>query len=204
MPANRDQIIFLDWDGTLCHSRFWQTEDLGTRLFDRIQLVLFSSNPALVKGWMLEKTTSEKVCEWLSGKIGVDYSIIWDKLVRSCERMDIPSEAVLLMNGLKQRARLVMVTDNMDCFSRFTVPALDLGNIFDLIVNCADIGRLKNDENGRTFINACERFSIPIDRACLIDNSRVTGALFSSLGGRFVFTGSLETTINHLRSLAIL
>ena len=48
----------------------------------------------------------------------------------------------------------------MDCFTRFTVSALGLERIFDLIINSADIGYLKDEHNGKIFIDCLKQFNI--------------------------------------------
>jgi FMN phosphatase YigB (HAD superfamily) len=45
----------------------------------------------------------------------------------------------------EQGIKVVLATDNMDAFCRWTVPAMHLGGIFDAILDSASLGVLKDD-----------------------------------------------------------
>lgn len=68
----------------------------------------------------------------------------------------------------------------MDCFSRFTVPALALNSYFDLTINSADEGQLKTDNSGETFMKYVQG---DIKASILIEDSPKTCAVFTALGG---------------------
>lgn len=95
----------------------------------------------------------------------------------------------------------MLVTGNMDCFSRFTKPALSLENYFDEIINSYEVGKLKTDNEGEFFRDYASQHSIPLEECYVIDDSEKVCKIFLSLGGR-AFQVTLEDNITrHLKQL---
>lgn len=192
----RDSILFIDWDGTLCHSRFWS---LNQDICEKAQEPLFQKNQALVHEWMRGEKSAEQVCEWLAQEIGEDYQLIWDGLAESCRNMEFSEIARELINTIKQRSYVALVTDNMDCFSKITVPALSLNQVFDKILNSYELRKMKNYENGSVYSDYAKFKNIPLSKTHLIDDSTKTCDLFKTLGGEAHRTKGVLETIEILK-----
>ena len=94
---------------------------------------------------------------------------------------------------------MILVTDNMDCFTRFIAPALGLEKIFDKIINSSDLGYLKTEREGETFLACSRALHIPMNRTFLIDDSSETCEFFNSLGGRsFIVKNGIDDTLRFM------
>ena len=153
------KIIFIDWDGTLCWSRFWESLIKSNPKFAQGIDDFFSSEKETINNWMRGKFNSEEINKIISQRIGLPNEIVWQTFVSDCQKMEIDKEAVSLIKRLREKYLVILVTGNMDCFTRFTVPALRLEEVFDSIVNSADIGYLKTDYNGKIFIDLLQQFN---------------------------------------------
>ncbi|MFA6132015.1 MAG: HAD family hydrolase [Patescibacteria group bacterium] len=102
---------------------------------------------------------------------------------------------------LRSSAYVVLVTGNMDCFTRFTVPALKLDEVFDKIVVSSDLGYLKTEKDGESFLAALREFGVPIHDSFLIDDSLNTCNFFAGLGGRAIHVSGKETANLALENL---
>lgn len=90
----------------------------------------------------------------------------------------------------------------MDCFNRFTKPALQLEKYFSFIFNSCDFGVLKNDtSSGGLFKKVCDMHKFDIKKSVLLDNSEENCAIFTKLGGRAFLVKSQEETLPLLQTL---
>jgi FMN phosphatase YigB (HAD superfamily) len=85
---------------------------------------------------------------------------------------------------LSKNYQTVLITDNMDCFTRFIVPAQKLEHFFDVIVNSFENKKLKEHNDGEIFMQLIEKQKTKIEDCILIDNSKKICALFTKLGGK--------------------
>lgn len=179
-------ILFIDFDGTLCHDRFWQSIDKSS--FDKIQNFLFRENKSIVKEWMLGLHSSENINQLISKKLNIPFDKIWNVFVTDCENMNISVDVLNQIKNLKKNFHVILITDNMDCLTRFTVPALKLDSYFDLIINSFDYRKFKSDNDGEIFLQILNECGSKIEDSILIDNSKDDCTTFSKLGGiaRFV------------------
>jgi FMN phosphatase YigB (HAD superfamily) len=192
-------IVFLDWDGTLSHGRFWS--ELGDGIYQKVQQRLFGQNGSLVNEWMKGAKTSEDVCEWLESSVECGSRDLLDALIKSCEGMNLPEIIRRLIVEIRKDRHVVLITDNMDCFSRFTVKANRMEELFDYIVNSSDVRRLKQDQGGLSFHEVAQRYSTSFRDCVLIDDSQKTCALFQEMGGLSYQTSGIQHTIDLLGSL---
>lgn len=174
-------ILFIDFDGTLCHDRFWRS--LKPELKDRVQEYLFTTNKDTVGQWMKGVFTSEEINKKIADDLAIDYRYLWSTFVRDCEEMNIDAKVLEKINELRMRFTTVLITDNMDCFDRFTVPSLKLHTYFDEIINSSTEKLSKNENNGALFRQIIGNSVSQIDKSILIDNSKTTCEVFSKLGG---------------------
>jgi len=171
------RTLFIDFDGTICHDKFWRGLDNVNRAL--VQKTIFVNNPVAAE-WMCGKHTSEAINQFVSQETGLEYKMLWDVFVNDCKTMAVDHELLEQIGQLRQKFHVVLITGNMDCFDRFTVPSLRLHNKFDVIVNSFNEGQLKYDRNGETFL----KYTLGnFDDAILIDDSTTACDVFRELGG---------------------
>jgi FMN phosphatase YigB (HAD superfamily) len=192
-------ILFVDFDGTLCHDRYWRS--LPPDMFAEAQQFLFGRDNSLVVEWMLGKKTAEEINTILAKHLGVPSQDLWELFVDDCETMKVKQSTLDTINSLRSRYTTILITGNMDSFTRFTVPALELDTYFDYITNSADAGVLKSDESGKQFLDLAKSSSVNIADCVLIDDSEKICALFECLGGtalQITSEHSIDTSLSQL------
>ena len=110
--------------------------------------------------------------------------------------MTISSDTLNRIKKLRKNYETVLITDNMDCFTRFTVPAKKLASFFDSIVNSFENKKLKGYNDGEVFVQLADKTNTKIEDCILIDNSESVCAFFSKLGGKSCFVTS-ENTLDY-------
>lgn len=190
------RTLFVDFDGTLSEDKFWRS--LDEKDYQLVQEVLFHQAGQMVNAWMRGEYTSEEITDYLSKQTGLNYQKLWLTLVSDCQTMQIKPQILESLIKLKKQFYLVLITGNMDCFDRFTVPSLKLDQYFSKIVNSYNEGHLKTENNGDSFKKYLKG---RLTDAILIDNSATTCALFGQLGGQALLVTSEQKTAYHLSSL---
>lgn len=188
-------ILFVDFDGTLCHDRFWRS--LPPEIFEKIQVLLFVGNKKMVNDWMVGLYTSEDVNRFLAENLSFNYSELWNVFVKDCSMMSVSENIFGKIESLRKKYKTVLITDNMDCFTRFTAPALNLQKYFDVIINSWDIKNMKTENGGQFFLAEIKEHQADIRHCILIDNSQKACKFFESLGGK-AFLVSPDRDINSL------
>ena len=180
------ETLFIDFDGTICHDRFWRS--LRTVENKQVQDYLFSEKNSLVTDWMRGKYSSEEINARVAKETGLNYQYLWETFVYDCNTMTVRKELLELIYKLRIRFHVVLITGNMDCFSRFTVPSLLLNQYFDVIVNSYNEKQLKTDDDGSSFIKYVKG---DIGNAYLVEDSITSCAIFKKLGGTaYTVTGT--------------
>ncbi len=174
-------ILFIDFDGTLCHDKFWRSLPENDR--NRIQKFLFEENTELVNDWMLGKYTSEEINQHLAKELFLGYESLWETFVLDCRMMYFDLKVLERIVKLRDRFYTVLITDNMDSLERFTMPAYQFSDYFDEIVNSYNVGYFKNDFDGKMFKVVAENSNAEISSSRFIDNSVRNCATFEKLGG---------------------
>ena len=180
----KQKTLFIDFDGTICFDLFWRS--LDSKIKQKITDFLFVSNQELINRWMMGSYNSEEIHSKLSDALEVDYEYVWDVFIKDCKEMTIRARTIDLLQEARQTYRTVLITDNMDCFDRFTAPSLDLYNYFDCIENSYNYGMLKSEQGGGFFKKVLHLRQINIEDAILIDNSNDNCAAFERLGGKSI------------------
>ncbi|GCE22648.1 hypothetical protein [Dictyobacter kobayashii] len=148
------KCVFLDWAFTLSNSLFWEhlndPEHTHFRAFQIIQKALFGKQGMheLMLDWMRGKLTSEDVVAAVCQQhVDLDPEMLLAELELSCSRMQFVSPQVpTYVSRLRARGiKVVVATDNMDTFTRWTTPALQLHTLFDDVLNSYDLQGLKAD-----------------------------------------------------------
>ena len=172
-------IIFMDFNGVISYKNFWfSLEKNNATVYEKINKVLFEENLEMVKDWMLWKYQSEEICRFLSDNLNVDYNHIYDTFVEDCKNIDLSRKIRELLNELKNYYHIVLVTDNMDSFTKFIVKNnLDYFNVFDSIFNSADEWYFKVD----AYLKYINHYNSKIELSYLIDDSAWNCKKFSEL-----------------------
>lgn len=185
--------IFLDWKGTLSGAKFWwQLEAAGDPRFTAIDAALFRTLRPLLKPWMRGAVRAEEVCAEIAGEAHLSPSEVLETLEESCRSMPWGGDAVRAMiQELRQRGvRVCVATDNMDTFTRWSVPGLGLAAHFDALLSSADLHGTKGDRDvdGRStfFQTYLETHAIHPGASVLIDDSPDTDGVVAGFGLHYV------------------
>lgn len=204
MESLRYKTIFLDWNGTLSLSKFWghleRSNQTDQELFHKIENVLFGQMRPLLYPWMRGKYTSEDICEIVAKQTELPFVFILNEFVKSCRLMELSDEKIpdLLKRIKNAGLKVVIATDNMDSFDRWTYPALveRYGNIFDDVLNSFHLGTLKGDTNGDSslfFDNYLQAQYLSYKDCILVDDSPDKNGIFTKIGlDYFQITGPAE------------
>lgn len=200
---SRKKVVFIDWDGTLCFDRLWKSlrdKETGDLEFTKaVDEIFFGTDKKLVKDWMYDLMDSERANRILSEKTGKNFDELWNVFVEDCRQMSFDPHLRQKVLDLRKFAEVVLVTGNMDCFSRFTVPSLGLDQVFDRILNSSEMGFLKTEQDGETFLSFLRPLGLSIKDAYLVEDSEKTCRYFENLGGRsFLVKQGIEDTMKHL------
>jgi FMN phosphatase YigB (HAD superfamily) len=143
------RVVFVDWSKTLSTSLFWQQRS-GCRLsaVDSAKVGRYVFGRAeLLRRWVLGEVSAEDVCALAAAKLGLAAADLLADLEHSCRRMEFDDPAAVdALQSIRERGiKVVLATDNMDTFPRWTVPALHLDGLFDDILDSASLGVVKGD-----------------------------------------------------------
>lgn len=187
-------ILFVDFDGTICHDKLWH--NLEKEAYEKVQALLFSEDKSIVHKWMRGNCTSEEVNRIVAEEVKFPYELLWEIFVESCRSLKVSKNNLEQIKEVSAKYKTILLTDNMDCFTRFSVPALRLNEYFDLVVNSADTGLFKDDNDGEIFLRLTREHGVKIEECVLVDNSKKSCTRFAGLDGRACFV-TPENTIEY-------
>lgn len=151
--------IFIDWNGTISTSKFWghleKSDNKKDReFFNRVEKSLFKNLRDSIKPWMLGGLKSEDIIKRVANDSKLEYDKVFKEFIKSCQTMEFVSLEIpkLVSKFRKKGVKVVIATDNMDSFTRWTYPGLKLYNHFDGFLNSHDIGAMKGHKgkNGKS------------------------------------------------------
>lgn len=174
-------ILFCDFDGTICFDKYWKS--LPIKAYEQVQEILFRSDKTVVNNWMRGNYDAEKVNQQLAERIGMPFEELWKLFVNDCNTMRVDQDILEKIGMLRKLFTTILITDNMDSFSRFTVPALKLYDYFDHISNSFYEKKYKTDNEGEIFLDYCKKLQAPIEKSMLFDDSPGVCQVFKNLGG---------------------
>lgn len=194
-PCERSyQIIFIDWYRTLSTSLFsghwaapWHPRHND---FDRIQTLWRGELQLLLTPWMRGSMRSEQFVATVADRLACDFDELMAEFIEGCRSMTLVSDELpSIIRQVRERGvRVVIATDNMDCFTRWTVPPLGLDTMFDDILCSHELGLLKCDIDARGrssfFASYLERHGVGIGDCLLLDDSIVVGQAAEACGIR--------------------
>lgn len=208
---NDYKFIFLDWNGTLSKSKFWghlQKSEEGILLFNKIENVLFGQLKELLKPWMRGECKSEDICKKISELVNLPFDFIFSEFIKGCKNMEICNEEILNLIYLikKSGSKVIIATDNMDSFTRWTYPAIQEKHnaVFDDILNSFELKALKEDVNNGVnmfFDDYIKNKKLQYCDCVLIDDSPDKNGIFSKIGMEYIQVPTTEEFIFSLRKL---
>ena len=193
-------ILFCDFDGTLCHDRYWRS--LPPDEHKKVQELLFRNDTTLVNDWMRGRYSAEEINQFVSEKTGMPFKKLWGIFVDDCKTMQVSKKLLERLHCLRSRYAVILITGNMDSFSRFTQPALMLENYFDCISNSFYENIHKKDNRGEIFLKYAERYNVPIQNCILFDDSEGVCKVFTELGGTAYLVDSDQNFFSQLKNLS--
>jgi FMN phosphatase YigB (HAD superfamily) len=201
------RVVFVDWAKTLSTSMFWEQRP-GCRLSAadsaRVEGYVFS-RAELLRQWMTGALSAEDVCSSAGASLGLPAADLLADLEHNCRSMefDDPAAIDVLQAIREQGIKVVLATDNMDTFYRWTVPAMHLTGIVDAILDSASLGCLKGDLTGGHspfFGPWLSHERIAPSEAVLVDDSPPASAAAIGLQTRRVeHPGKLASILTQLR-----
>jgi FMN phosphatase YigB (HAD superfamily) len=206
----KPKVIFVDWDGTLSNSRFWEgcnTPSLSPEVINSITTFLFRDSKDLVNDWMTGLTASSRVIDIVADQFKLKAHELNQELERSCRNMKFMSIGIpnKIRQIQEQGTKVVIATDNMDTFDDWTVPSLKLDSIFDGILNSPRQGVLKSEirEGISAFFSPYfMQQGLKPTESVLIDN-RLSNNVLESIGIEFIHINSdynLDEALDSLSS----
>lgn len=128
--------------------------------------------------------TSEDICTIIAENLGENNVYLYDILVADSKDLDLSEPIILKLKKLKKYYKIVLVTDNMDCFSRWIVPSnQELFDVFDDIFDSNKVWYFKKENNGKVFLDYIEKYGAQIENSILIDDSENNCNFFIWLWG---------------------
>ena len=205
------KVIFLDWNKTLSYSLFWghlsDSSHSNNYIVDPVIDWLFNKNQKIIDDWMRGKYSAEEICTMISNETKIDYKIIFDELVASCQNMEFCDPTITsLLHSIKLKGiKVVVATDNMDTFRRFTVPSLKLESLFDDLLISSEIGAMKGDYDGNNsafFQTYMEKNGLSFSETILLDDCANKMDICRSIGLPYININSPEQIVEVLQEFA--
>jgi FMN phosphatase YigB (HAD superfamily) len=137
---------------------------------------------------MKGQITSENILKKIAECTGISFDVLFEELVNSCQKMEYSTDRFIkLIAQIRHLGiRVVIATDNMDSFPRWTVPALGLEKMFDDILDSYTLKVLKRDfdvkGNSLFFSDYLRSVDIAPRECILIDDSEDKGNKIQNYG----------------------
>ena len=209
MTRSDKRLLFIDYNGVISYFPFWHSlRDPAHKLnfvFGVIQDFLFTKNKEIINDWMRGKYDSEHINNLITTEAGIKPKELWNVYVEDCKNMDISHSILTELAKLKKNYTLILRTDNMDCFERFTLPRnKKLVDTFDEIHTSTALKELKKDRGGKYFIETAEKYGLGIHQCFLIDDSSSNTEMFTSLGGKAFRTKTESEALDAISKLNLM
>ncbi len=183
------KVIFIDWYKTLSSSVFWQhLEDIKPNIYKKVVSAYLETHGSLINPWMRGEFTAEQICKKIADSAQEDYELVLDSLKQSAQDMkfDDPSILKLISQVRHTGIKIVIATDNMDTFNRWTVPSLQLNKHFDGILNSWKLKTLKGDSCSRFFGQYISNNHLSPDECVIIDDSEDKNNTIARYGIKYI------------------
>lgn len=199
-------LIFTDFNGVISYDKFWKSlEDKNHELHgyhEKIETFLFQDNRQIIIDWMLGKYTSEEVNKIIADELDIPYKTLFETFKEDCEKIDISKKILYQANKLRRYYKVILITDNMDSFDRFTLPKNELLiKNFDEIDNSYNLKFFKSSDDGKYFLDKISKNGAVISNCILIDDSENNCNQFKNLGGVAFNVKSEKDVVNVCRQI---
>ena len=160
----------------------------------------------LLTQWMIGHKSFNDVVRYVADATDIRHTDLMKELKYSAEHMNFfDPDVITLIGDLRDKGvKVVIATDNMDTFSKWTVPALKLRSFFDDILVSDTLGVMKSsvDQNGTSlfFRDYLSEHAIDADRTVLIDDNLNTSIL-AQTGMDFMHVTMCEPLTTHLKQI---
>lgn len=201
------KLLLIDFNGVISYNNFWQDiYDPSHKLYKRrteINDFVFKDNFPIVKEWMTGKHTLEDIHSLIEKELGIKSNYLLPIFVKGAKEIDISSK---ILSQLKERKsknyNVLLVTDNMDSFCRFTRPFNSiLDDTFEDVYDSYTTGLLKKDNNGEIFRVIANDLGYSLEDSVLIDDSKSNCELFESIGGSSINVTGENNVLETLKRL---
>lgn len=192
------QTVLFDFDGVLCKDRFYRKTLVPdySEVYAWIQSNIFG-NKELVQKWMRNDVSSAEINTLIAENTAIKHELLNSLYEDSIRSMELESRVMDVAKALKLAGmKIGIVTDNMDIFTRITIPNHKLDKLFDVIINSADHRILKKENNGELFNTALAALGTDIENSLMIDDSLPTIELYRRKRGE----GFLYKNFDELKS----
>jgi FMN phosphatase YigB (HAD superfamily) len=186
-PMSPLSTVFFDFDGVLCHDRYYTTlQPDYPHVMKFVNEAIFGGEQKYADRWMRGEFTYQQINRIIADSTGIPFGQLNELFLASVRQMRLNPTLLQFAENLKQRgAAIALVTGNMDVFNEVTVPEKGLDKLFPVIVNSFDHRLMKQDENGRLFDVALGKLGLASYQGTwLIDDSLLACAIFEAKGGR--------------------
>ena len=199
-------ILFLDFNGVLSQKTFWfslsRPSHPSHRFFAPLQTYLFGENIDIVKKWMKGGYTSEQVVKMVADAIDAPYAQLLRQFITDAVNLDVSVSILKNILILKKEYIIVLMTDNMDSFSRFTLPAhAQISETFDEIFVSCEQKVFKTEENCAAFESIIAKYGAVKENCILLDDSVRNCAAFEVFGGQAVIVKGVAQTNKQLKKI---
>jgi len=212
--AKGQKAIFIDWDGTLSSSNFWshleKSEEQSDRgLFKLWSDTMFVNHKDKIIPWMKGVYTSEDLLSLVAKGTNTDFEAVLKEFIIGCERMEYSSPNIpdLIKNLRNETVIVTIATNNMDSFTRWTVPHMKLDTLFDEILNSYYLKAMKHDldKNGQPlfFKDFFNKYNIEPNSCVFIDDGEDKMGVISNLGIDYRRVNASNTMEQELRNILV-
>jgi glycosyltransferase involved in cell wall biosynthesis len=208
------KVIFIDWNRTLSYSLFWEhlknPKHLNSKHHKDIEKWLFIDNRDIINPWMRGTVSEDEVLTRMSQDTQINKDVLQHELALSCKNMVLCSSDIeILIKKLKSYgAAVVIATDNMDTFRKYTLPALNLDTLFDDILISSEMGVLKDDsepENSIPFFDPyLSKHGLDYGDVVLLDDSPDSSGKYSKLEFERIVIDSPQKLVTVLENMVAL
>lgn len=174
--------------GVITNDLYWDTIKVpGHHLspFHRgITQYAFKTVPNLWSDWMRGNYNTEDIHQLLELNVGVPSAQLLPIFIEEYRQTRLHTEILQKVAGLRSKMATILITDNMDCFGRWVLPANPiLHAAFAQLDNSYDLRSLKSDNNGHYFERTMTELQVKPDECAFIDDSLSNCQTFERLGG---------------------
>lgn len=140
------RCVVFDFGLTLSSDRYFTEAPPGYPQWNSVIQQHIFEHRCIVNAWMAGELSLADIAQIVARQIDLPIPVIIETMERGCSTMTF--NAAVWEFATAQRAagrKTALVTANMDVFTNVVVPAHELDQIFDVIVNSADYHELRKE-----------------------------------------------------------